>query len=252
MAAIARRWERFESSSDAYLAVTAMLLVLIIVPILTVSSERFQGIMTAVIVGATVTISMAASNAHRNAVRASWIASLLVVIAAALPTTGDTIRLVAGFVLVLLLISTPLVILRRIAGHEVITATTIWGTIAAYMAFGMAFSIIYNVSYVLDPASFPAITDSALGTFNYFSFVTMTTLGYGDIAPATDLPRAAVVFETLIGQIYLVVVVARVVSLLGRPASSQQSLMTTLDRDPGSGGDENGGEGDPSTDQGGE
>jgi len=229
-----------------------MLLLLIIMPILTASNERFEGILTVVIVGATVTISMAASKANRRAIRASWIASVLIVIAAIFPDTPETIRVVAAVALGLMLISTPVVILRRIARHEVITATTIWGVIAAFMAFGMAFSLMYAVVYGVDPASFPAITDSSLGNFNYFSFVTITTLGYGDIAPATDLPKAMVVFETLIGQIYLVVVVARVVSLLGRPVSRPRSLRDTLRRDPGSGGEEDGDESDPDTDQGGE
>jgi hypothetical protein len=174
------------------------------------------------------------------------------VIAAIFPDTPETIQVIAGVALGLMLISTPLVILRRIAKHRVITATTIWGVIAAYMAFGMAFSLMYAVVYVVDPASFPAITDSSLGNFNYFSFVTVTTLGYGDISPATDLPRALAVFETLIGQIYLVVVVARVVSLLGRPVSTHESLRQTLERDPGSGGDEDGDEGDRNADQGGQ
>jgi len=252
LAEIARRWQRFEKSSDAYLTVTGMLLVLIVMPILTASNERFEGILTVVIVGATVTIAMAASNANRRAIRASWIASVLIVIAAIFPDTPETIRVISGVALGLMLISTPLVILRRIAKHEVITATTIWGVVAAYMAFGMAFSLMYAVVYVVDPASFPAITDSSLGNFNYFSFVTVTTLGYGDITPATDLPRALAVFETLIGQIYLVVVVARVVSLLGRPVSTHESLSHTLDRDPGPGGDEDGDKGDPDADQGGE
>jgi len=249
LATITHRWQRFEKSSDAYKAVTGMLLLLIVMPILVASNERVEGTVTAVIVGATVIISMAASNAHRNAIRASWLASLLIVIATLFDTPRE-VRNIAALVLAIMLIATPLVILRRIARHEVITATTIWGAVAAYMAFGMAFSLMYAATYAFDAAAFPAIADNSLGNFNYFSFVTMTTLGYGDIAPATDLPRAMVVFETLIGQIYLVVVVARVVSLLGRPVADHRSLKQTLERDPGAGGDEDGEEGDPGTDQG--
>lgn len=229
-----------------------MLLILIVVPIFTASNHYFEGAMTAVIVGATVTIAMAASNTNPWAIRASWIAALLIVIAGIVPDTGENIRLAAGVVVAVLLISTPVVILRRIARHEVISATTIWGAVAAYMAFGMAFSLIYNVIFLADPASFPAIADRSLGNFNYFSFVTMTTLGYGDIVPATDLPRAMVVFETLLGQIYLVVVVARVVSLLGRPTAGHESLHQMLSRDPGPGGSEDGDESDAGAEQGGE
>ena len=107
------------------------------------------------------------------------------------------------------------VIVRRIAKHEIITGTTMWGAIAAYLALGIAFSFIFATIHGLDPDAFNAVIDGGLGEFNYFSFVTMTTLGYGDITPVTDLARALVIFQTIMGQIFLVVVVARVVSLLG-------------------------------------
>jgi uncharacterized membrane protein len=75
----------------------------------------------------------------------------------------------------------------------------------------------------VDPDAFEAVIEGGLGEFNYFSFVTMTTLGYGDITPVTDLARAVVVFQTIMGQIFLVVVVARVVSLLGTGRTMRQA-----------------------------
>lgn len=89
------------------------------------------------------------------------------------------------------------------------------GTIAVYLAVGLAFSLIYAAAKGFDTYAFPAMEGISLGEFNYFSFVTMTTLGYGDVTPPTDVPRAPAVLQTILGQIFLVVVVARVVSLLG-------------------------------------
>ena len=51
--------------------------------------------------------------------------------------------------------------------------------------------------------------------FLYFSFVTLTTLGYGDFTPATDIGKVMVTFEALIGQVFLVTLVARLVSMYG-------------------------------------
>ena len=212
---ISKRWRRFEKSSDAYLAVTVMLLLLILVPIALSPQKEASATFTAVIAGGAATLAMAASEARRWAVRISWLAWITVVLALVIPGDQEALVAVASLILGILLISTPFVILRRIARHEIITGTTMWGAIAAYLSLGIAFSFIFATIHNADPASFKSVIDGGLGEFNYFSFVTMTTVGYGDITPVTDLARAMVVFQTIMGQIFLVVVVARVVSLLG-------------------------------------
>ena len=249
---IVRRWERFEGSSDAYLAVTIMLMVLIVMPILTLGAQTFQRISTAVLVGLTVTLSMAASRAHQWTIRISWIASVVIVIAAVLPDSPKELAILSGIALGILMISSPVVIIRRIARHETITPTTMWGAIAAYLALGMAFSLMYAGVYLADPGSFPTITDGRLGDFNYFSYVTMTTLGYGDRAPASELTRAMAVVQTLVGQIFLVVVVARVVSLLGRTRYRDPTPADSLSLEATPRGDQNRGKGNHSADKGGE
>ncbi|MCH7581044.1 MAG: hypothetical protein IIC72_00250 [Acidobacteria bacterium] len=212
---ISRRWQRFERSSDAYLAVTVMLLLLILVPIALSPGKETSSTLTAVIAGGAATLAMAASEARPWAVRISWLAWITVVLALVIPGSPNAVVVTASLILGLLLIATPFVIVRRIARHEIITGTTMLGAIAAYLALGIAFSFIFATIYGVNPEAFTSVIDGGLGEFNYFSFVTMTTVGYGDITPVTDLARAVVVFQTIIGQIFLVVVVARVVSLLG-------------------------------------
>ena len=168
------------------------------------------------LVGATVALSMAASQAPRLAVHVSWIASLVILVAMLFTAIPRQVVVASGLVLSLLMISVPVAILRRITRHEVITATTMWGAIAVYMALGMGFSLAYSAVHLANPSSFPSVVGGGLSDFNYFSYVTMTTLGYGDVTPVTDLPRALAILQTLIGQIFLVVIVARVVSLLGK------------------------------------
>ena len=212
---ISKRWQRFERSSDAYVAVTVMLLVLILVPIALSPDKDSSGIITAVIAGGAATLAMAASEAKRWAIRISWFAWVVVILGFLIPGDQAVVSGVASLILGVLLIATPFVIVRRIGQHEIITGTTMWGAIAAYLALGIAFSFIFATIYSVNPEAFKSVIDGGLGEFNYFSFVTMTTLGYGDITPVTDLARAVVVFQTVMGQIFLVVVVARVVSLLG-------------------------------------
>ena len=213
----ANRWRRFEKSSDAYVTVTILLLLLILLPIATDDYPEAEGAVTAVLIGGAVTLAMAASQAHRWVIHASWLASLLALISVFVDGTINELAALGGLILAVFLISTPVVILRRIAKHEVVTATTIWGAVATYLAFGIAFSMLYSSVVVVSPDAFNNMTHGGLGETNYFSFVTLTTLGYGDITPINDVARAFVIFETLIGQIYLVIVVARIVALLGKP-----------------------------------
>jgi len=192
-----------------------MLLLLILVPIALSPDKNSSGIVTAIIAGGAATLAMAASKAKLLTVRIAWVAWVTAIVSFAIPGTQSAVATTASLILGVILIATPFVIVRRIARHEIITATTMWGAIAAYLSLGIAFSFIFATIHGADPESFKSVIDGGLGEFNYFSFVTMTTLGYGDITPVTDLARAVVVFQTIMGQIFLVVVVARVVSLLG-------------------------------------
>jgi hypothetical protein len=192
-----------------------LLLVLILVPIALSPGKESSGTLTAVIAGGAATLAMAASEARPWAMRISWLAWVTVVVAFVIPGGHAAVVGVASLILGLLLIATPFVIVRRIAQHEIITTTTMLGAIAAYLALGIAFSFIFATIYGVNPEAFTSVIDGGLGEFNYFSFVTMTTVGYGDITPVTNLARTVVVFQTIMGQIFLVVVVARVVSLLG-------------------------------------
>jgi voltage-gated potassium channel len=62
----------------------------------------------------------------------------------------------------------------------------------------------------------------AQSEYLYFSFVTLTTLGFGDLSPHVGLPQALTVFEALLGQVFLVTMVARLVTLWGRQAMAAE------------------------------
>jgi voltage-gated potassium channel Kch len=80
----------------------------------------------------------------------------------------------------------------------------------------MFFSFIYGVIGAVEPdALFAELHDSNREDQLYFSFVTLTTVGYGDLTPAGGITRAFAVAEMLIGQIYLVTIVSLIVTNLG-------------------------------------
>jgi len=105
-------------------------------------------------------------------------------------------------------------ILRVVFRAERITLDSIFGSVVAYQLIGLFFSGIYTLLVLVDPTSFrgsgiPNALPSVVETdMVYFSFVTLATLGYGDIVPLSSLARNIAVTEALIGQFYVAVVVA--------------------------------------------
>jgi len=121
----------------------------------------------------------------------------------------------ATLALVVLLAGLPLLILRDILiKHIRVTLETILGALCVYMFLGFvaafAFGFIGDISSEPFFAQGPGVD---LGGFFYFSFVTITTLGYGDLTPALDLGQQLAVLEAIVGQVYLVTLVARLVAL---------------------------------------
>ena len=93
------------------------------------------------------------------------------------------------------------------------------GVLALYMLIGMLFAFVYGtIDYVSDTPFFAGGEVATVSRCLYFSFTTLTTVGYGDLTAGTDLGHTLAVFEALLGQIYLVTVVSVIVSNLGHPA----------------------------------
>lgn len=116
---------------------------------------------------------------------------------------------------VLMAIAVPAVILRTLRDQMVISFTTVAGALCIYLLIGFAFSLVYrNLS---GGAMFVGVPQTSAIDAVYFSYTTLTTVGYGDLAAATDAGRLVAISEALIGQLYLVSVVALVVSRVGSP-----------------------------------
>ena len=107
-------------------------------------------------------------------------------------------------------------ILQIIVKSEEVTRETIFAAIVAYLLIALMWAFLYMILEMATPGSF-SFPDwgSRRETmrFEYFSFITITTLGYGDITPVTDQASALVVIEAVVGQIYLVVLVAWLVGM---------------------------------------
>jgi voltage-gated potassium channel len=89
------------------------------------------------------------------------------------------------------------------------------GAIAVYLLIGICFAYIYALLFSFDPDAFRGLAEGTTTgpEFAYFSFVTLTTLGYGDITPVTSWSASFANMEAVVGQLYLTVLVARLVGM---------------------------------------
>ncbi|MDH3555318.1 MAG: potassium channel family protein [Deltaproteobacteria bacterium] len=103
-----------------------------------------------------------------------------------------------------------------IYSHKEVTRDLIVGAAVVYLFMALMWTFIFVVVEILHPGSFSIPEGQDIGatqSFLYYSFVTITTLGYGDITPVTRLARSLCVLEAVIGQLYLVVQVAWLVGV---------------------------------------
>ncbi len=102
----------------------------------------------------------------------------------------------------------------------------IQGAVAAYLLLGLAWALAYESVALLAPGAFSAASQAEPDRqrFIYFSFVTLTTVGYGDITPVHPVARSLAVAEALTGQLYPAILLARLVSLATGNGSAQPGV----------------------------
>jgi hypothetical protein len=176
---------------------------------------------TIVLQAVTLVVAIRAAGV-RGGTRLAALVAVVAVVASTITwvVRGDLPPAPAAIVNGLLVAVAPVAIARALlrdlrAQHEVTTAT-LAGVLAIYLLAGMFFSFLYGVIGAVDSdALFAEIATSNRQDQLYFSFVTLCTVGYGDLTPAGGLARSCSVAEMLAGQIYLVTIVSLIVSNLG-------------------------------------
>jgi hypothetical protein len=146
-----------------------------------------------------------------------------VVATALVVTNGRVTTTVAGACCGLFVIWTAVVIGRGVVSEPTVNQQSVIGAICVYVLLGMVFLFAYGVVAALGSQPFFAQgTDGSLALRLYFSFVTLTTVGYGDYTTASNIGHTLSVVEALIGQLYLVTVIAVLVSRV-KPRADRSS-----------------------------
>ena len=126
---------------------------------------------------------------------------------------GNALTGAVGLLSGLLTVATIGAIILGVVDQSEVNAQSVIGAICVYMLFGMLFLFLYSVAADLGSGPFFAQgTDGTRSIRLYFSYVTLATLGYGDYTPAGGIGRTLAVVEAIFGQLYLVTVVAVLVS----------------------------------------
>ena len=118
----------------------------------------------------------------------------------------------------ILLAMTTFTVLRHLLGHEKVNVATLLAAIDVYILIGLIFAQLFIAFAEMGFAS-PFVAQVHTPTRSdlvYLSFVTLTTVGFGDLTPLSKVARTLVVAEALVGQVFLVTAVARIISLFGQ------------------------------------
>lgn len=183
-----------------------------------VADRRWASIPAVCVYGLAVVIAMHTSSIPRRHVNAViTVATGLTAIAIAAIITENSIARIAsnlGFAVAMMV--TGAVVIYRVMNHHAVTTRTISGAVSVYLLIAMAFAEVYAALEIWQPGSFSYHSGSmGQNTMQYFSLVTIATLGYGDIVPISNAARSFATLETITGQIFLVTIVARLVSMFG-------------------------------------
>ncbi len=167
----------------------------------------------------TLSFSLYSVKAERKKllVKAAMAAPIVMLFAYRLFDSNDTTLVIMLVFLILFFANSFMQILLGVFRSRTISADVMLGASCSYLILGLLFALLYIICETLQPGSFSGINtaESSLDqnrALMYFSYVTLTTLGYGDISPISSIARSFASFEAIVGQLYLTILVAILVS----------------------------------------
>jgi hypothetical protein len=209
-----RRLGRSFVSADSY-GLVLLLVVATYVVSVSVTEARAASIVLTVQL-ATVWLTLRTSQAHRVVRRIADIvlclAAIVTVASFFVHKPGDQLGGIFTVCCLLYLIA-PFSIVRHLIMRRQIDTETLLGAIAAYLLIGMFFAFAYKAAGEFGSVPFfGSAGDGSLSQDLFFSFVTMTTVGYGNLVPAANPGQTLAVLEAVTGQLFLVVAVGKIIS----------------------------------------
>jgi hypothetical protein len=190
-----------------------------------IGSGRPAGILGALVFASSTLVAILFVSQARRATLlvvggALAVSALLSAVALFLLGNSTTASSVTGLAIIAIAGAGPIVIGRDLYRHRSITIQTVLGAANIYLLIGFIFAVLYSIIFVLSPvAPFSGVETMRGIDLYYYSFTILTTVGMGDLIPTTDLVRVLTIIEALLGQLYLVTVIALLVGKMARVGS---------------------------------
>ncbi|HEY2436472.1 MAG TPA: ion channel [Solirubrobacteraceae bacterium] len=191
------------------------------------SPGKWQQIVITVLLATSLVLAFWAASARPVVMRSVLlVAGLVVVFSVVEAVTGEVAGAGTRISNLLLVAIAPgaivLGIVRSLRARGRVTVEAVFGVLCLYSLLGMAFAFLYGSIDRISGPFFAQNVQATVAKCLYFSFTTLTTVGYGDLTATTNLGHTLSVTEALLGQIYLVTVVSVLVSNLARPRPGAQ------------------------------
>lgn len=186
------------------------------------SPEKWEQMLVTALLGVTLLLSLWTAEARPGVMRPAALVVLAVILLSVLEATNGSVdgRAVRIANALLVLLAPPAIVLgliRNLRTKQTVTIEAVLGVLCVYILLGMFFAFVYGaINNVGGEAFFTGGVRATAANCLYYSFTTLTTVGYGDLTAARNLGHTLSVSEALLGQIYLVTVVSLIVANLGR------------------------------------
>ena len=210
------RWvQRAERVRDAFGLVFLLVLTTYVLTSL-LSNHGWSAVVLCLATSATSVVGLTSSHARPTLVRAAlWLSGLTILLAAVGAASGDRTWLnLASLVQIGLLTVAMAAVLHRVVTTAEVGSRTILGAISVYTVLGILFTFVYGtIDRLQGGGFFEGVAHPQGSDFLFFSYTTLTTTGFGDLVPGGQPGRMISGLEMMIGQIFLVTLVAGLVSL---------------------------------------
>ena len=196
-----------------------LLVTMVTAPIL--SALKFNGTLIETLLAASLLAAISPVGAVRN--RPYLLVAIVVVWLARMVTAWLDHRVLSEMTLgiwTLIGLLAAVAALRFAIGATEVDAEHLYAALSAYLLAGIYFGLCYWILEEMKPGTFSFTGEFSQASAIYFSFVTLATLGYGDIVPRADVARGIAIVEGVGGQLFLAVLVARLVSLYSKPGNT--------------------------------
>lgn len=210
------RWvQRAESVRDAFGLVLVLVLGTYVLTSL-LDNRGWSAVVLTLATSVTSVVALTSSHGPPRLVRSAlWLSALTIVLAAIAAISGDHIWLNAASAIQITLLAIAMgMVLQRVVTTPQVGSRTILGAISVYTVLGILFTFLYGtIDRIQGTPFFAGVTSPSGSDFLFFSYTTLTTTGYGNLVPGGQPGRMLAGLEMMIGQIFLVTLVAGLVSL---------------------------------------